>query len=54
MAGGSQIIISSDRPPKEMETLENICSSNEKEIDNMVYKLYDLTVDEIKIVEGII
>ena len=38
---------------KELETLENICISNEKEIDNMVYKLYDLTEDEIKIVEGV-
>jgi type I restriction-modification system DNA methylase subunit len=37
---------------KELETLENICISNEKEIDNMVYKLYDLTEEEIKIVEG--
>mgnify|MGYP005837125379 CR=1 FL=1 len=36
---------------KELETLENICISNEKEIDQMVYKLYDLTQDEIKIVE---
>ncbi|CAM3450733.1 Eco57I restriction-modification methylase domain-containing protein [Arcobacter aquimarinus] len=38
---------------KELEILENICISNEKEIDNMVYKLYDLTEDEIKIIEGI-
>jgi type I restriction-modification system DNA methylase subunit len=38
---------------KELEILENICTSNEKEIDQMVYKLYDLTEDEIKIVEGI-
>ena len=38
---------------KELETLENICISNEKEIDQMVYKLYDLTEDEIKIVEGV-
>ncbi|MDN5100351.1 N-6 DNA methylase [Aliarcobacter butzleri] len=37
---------------KELETLENICNSNEKEIDGMVYKLYDLTEDEIKIVES--
>lgn len=38
---------------KELETLENLCISNEKEIDNMVYKLYDLTEEEIKIVESI-
>ena len=37
---------------KELENLENICSTNEKTIDQMVYKLYDLTEDEIKIVEG--
>lgn len=37
---------------KELENLENICSTNEKTIDQMVYKLYDLTPDEIKIVEG--
>ena len=36
---------------KELETLENISSSNEKKIDQMVYKLYDLTEDEIRIVE---
>ena len=38
---------------KELENLENICSTNEKTIDQMVYKLYDLTPDEIKIVEGV-
>ena len=38
---------------KELENLENICSTNEKTIDQMVYKLYDLTEDEIKIVEGV-
>ena len=38
---------------KELETLENICISNEKTIDKMVYNLYDLTENEINIVEGI-
>ncbi|WNL33254.1 N-6 DNA methylase [Arcobacter cryaerophilus gv. pseudocryaerophilus] len=38
---------------KELENLENICTTNEKTIDQMVYKLYDLTPDEIKIVESI-
>ncbi|WP_148571709.1 Eco57I restriction-modification methylase domain-containing protein [Aliarcobacter cryaerophilus] len=38
---------------KELENLENICSTNEKTIDQMVYKLYDLTENEIKIVESI-
>ncbi|WP_418178872.1 Eco57I restriction-modification methylase domain-containing protein [Aliarcobacter lanthieri] len=37
---------------KEIENLENICITNEKTIDQMVYKLYDLTQDEIKIVEN--
>ena len=37
---------------KELENLENICTTNEKTIDQMVYKLYDLTQDEIKIVEN--
>ncbi|MCT7541781.1 BREX-1 system adenine-specific DNA-methyltransferase PglX [Aliarcobacter cryaerophilus] len=37
---------------KELENLENICKTNEKTIDQMVYKLYDLTDDEIKIVEN--
>ncbi|TLT03339.1 Eco57I restriction-modification methylase domain-containing protein [Aliarcobacter cibarius] len=38
---------------KELENLENICTTNEKTIDQMVYKLYDLTQDEIRIVEGV-
>ncbi|MCT7523540.1 N-6 DNA methylase [Aliarcobacter cryaerophilus] len=38
---------------KELENLENIFTTNEKTIDQMVYKLYDLTHDEIKIVEDI-
>ncbi|MGJ0377993.1 Eco57I restriction-modification methylase domain-containing protein, partial [Aliarcobacter cryaerophilus] len=37
---------------KELENLENISTTNEKTIDQMVYKLYDLTPDEIKIVEN--
>lgn len=38
---------------KELENLESICITNEKTIDQMVYKLYDLTPEEIKIVENI-
>ena len=38
---------------KELETLENLCASNEKAINEMVYKLYGLSEDEIKIVEGV-
>lgn len=36
---------------KELENLENICTTNENKIDQMVYELYDLTDDEIEIVE---
>lgn len=36
---------------KELENLESICITNEKTIDQMVYKLYDLTQDEINIIE---
>ena len=37
---------------KELQTLENICTTNENAIDKMVYKLYKLTDEEIRIVEG--
>ena len=37
---------------KELENLENICTTNEKTIDQMVYKLYELTDEEIAIIEG--
>jgi hypothetical protein len=33
--------------------LQNQINQNDKEIDQMVYKLYDLSEDEIKIVEGV-
>ncbi len=36
----------------ELEKLENICKTNEIMIDEMVYKLYGLSEDEIKIIEG--
>lgn len=32
--------------------LENKCASLDRQIDNLVYKLYDLTEEEIRIVEG--
>ncbi|WP_419677479.1 Eco57I restriction-modification methylase domain-containing protein [Aliarcobacter lanthieri] len=38
---------------KELKNLENISTTDEKTIDQMVYKLYDLTEDEIKIIEGV-
>ena len=39
---------------KEVLEIQNQINITDKEIDQMVYKLYDLTEDEIKIVEGIL
>lgn len=36
---------------KEVLKIQNQINQTDKEIDQMVYKLYDLTQDEIKIVE---
>uniref|UniRef100_UPI004048588F hypothetical protein n=2 Tax=Aliarcobacter sp. TaxID=2321116 RepID=UPI004048588F len=38
---------------KEVLEIQNQINQTDKEIDQMVYKLYDLTQDEIKIVEGV-
>jgi ABC-type antimicrobial peptide transport system ATPase subunit len=38
---------------KEVLELQNQIKIIDKEIDQMVYKLYELTQEEIKIVEGI-
>ena len=38
---------------KEVQALQNQINITDKEIDQMVYKLYDLTEEEIKIVEGL-
>ncbi|MDD2973904.1 MAG: N-6 DNA methylase [Aliarcobacter cryaerophilus] len=38
---------------KEVLEIQNQMNITDKEIDQMVYKLYDLTLDEIKIVEGV-
>ncbi|PRM90199.1 restriction endonuclease subunit M [Aliarcobacter cryaerophilus] len=38
---------------KEVLEIQNQINITDKEIDQMVYKLYDLTPDEIKIVEGL-
>lgn len=38
---------------KEVLLIQNQINQTDKEIDQMVYKLYDLTEDEIKIVEGL-
>ena len=37
---------------KEVLELQNQINKTNKEIEQMVYKLYDLTEDEIKIIEG--
>lgn len=39
---------------KEVLEIQNQINITDKEIDQMVYKLYDLTPDEIKIVEGVL
>jgi type II restriction/modification system DNA methylase subunit YeeA len=38
---------------KEVLEIQQQINKTDKEIDAMVYKLYDLTDDEIKIVEGV-
>lgn len=38
---------------KEVLQIQNKINQTDKEIDKMVYELYDLTEDEIKIVEGV-
>ena len=37
---------------KEIENLENLITKNETTIDKMVYEVYNLSDDEIKIVEN--
>ena len=39
-------------PPNEKELLERQIKSTDRQIDELVYQLYDLTPEEIKIVEG--
>ncbi|KAF0111050.1 MAG: type ii site-specific deoxyribonuclease [Chloroflexi bacterium] len=38
--------------PQEQERLARDIASTDREIDKLVYELYNLTPDEIKIVEG--
>ena len=38
---------------KNLDKIESQINKTDKEIDQMVYKIYDLTDDEIKIVEGV-
>jgi type I restriction-modification system DNA methylase subunit len=42
----------SSRTPQEKEALQREIAATDKQIDNLVYQLYGLTADEIKIVEG--
>ena len=40
------------KTPQDIEILERQIKATDKQIDHLVYKLYDLTVEEIKIVES--
>ena len=40
------------RTPQEQTALEREIAATDREIDRLVYELYGLTEDEIKIVEG--
>ena len=45
------IILLFENDKKEVSALQNQINITDKEIDQMVYKLYDLSDDEISIVE---
>ena len=47
------IILLFENDKKEVSALQNQINITDKEIDQMVYKLYDLSDDEISIVEGV-
>ena len=40
------------RTPHEKETLQRQIDATDQQIDRLVYELYELTEEEIKIVEG--
>ena len=40
------------KTPHEQESLQRQIAATDKQIDNLVYELYGLTNDEIRIVEG--
>ena len=40
------------RTPQEKESLQRQIAATDRQIDNLVYELYGLTEEEIKIVEG--
>ena len=39
-------------PMKDQDFYENKCAALDRQLDALVYELYGLTADEIKIVEG--
>jgi hypothetical protein len=45
-------MLATAKTPQEKEYLERNIATRDKEIDKLVYALYGLTEDEIKIVEG--
>ena len=47
------IILLFENDKKEVLEIQNQINITDKEIDQMVYKLYDLSDDEISIVEGV-
>jgi hypothetical protein len=40
------------RPERDKNFYESKCATLDRQIDNLVYELYNLTPDEIAIVEG--
>ena len=46
------LIIENPHTPQEKEALQREIAATDKQIDNLVYQLYGLTAEEIKIVEG--
>ena len=44
--------LASARTERDKTFYENKCATLDRQIDNLVYELYDLTPEEIAIVEG--
>jgi len=40
------------KPPHEQESLQRTIEATDKQIDALIYELYGLTKDEIRVVEG--
>ena len=45
--------LSATRDPRSREQLQRRIDATDKQIDRLVYELYDLTEDEIRVVEGL-